>query len=125
MPPASHAAQPRRRAATTRAHPRPRRVALRQSAMRVRWERLGRTALLWVFAIVLALAAKQGLTLYSTYDQARGVRAVVARLARENRALERERATLSNPVVIAQAARRLGMVEPGERAYSVVGLHGH
>lgn len=125
MPPASSAAQPRRRSRTAPAARSRPRLTLRDSALRVRWERLGRVVLVGVFAIVLGLYLKQGLSLLGTHSQAAGQQAIVQRLARENRRLERERAALSDPATIELDARKLGMVNPGERPYVVTGLHPH
>lgn len=122
MPPASSAAQVRRRSRTAGA-PRPR-LTLRESALRVRWERLGRIVLVGVFAIVFALYLKQGLSLLATHSQAQGQLAIIERLARANKQLEAQRAALSDPTTIELDARKLGMVNPGERPYVVTGLHG-
>jgi cell division protein FtsB len=116
------AVSPRARA-TRRAPARPRRVGTaRSSAMRVRWDRVGRVGLLIVFAVVAGLYIQQGLALVSTHSQAVQQLAIVHRLASENRSLERQQRSLKDPATIERDARALGMVRPGERPYVVTGL---
>jgi cell division protein FtsB len=92
--------------------------------MRVRWDRVGRVGLLVVFAVVAALYIQQGLSLLSTHSQATQQLAIVHRLAHDNRALQRQQASLKDPATIERDARALGMVRPGERPYVVTGLPG-
>ena len=91
--------------------------------MRVRWDRVGRIALLLLLAAVVALYVQP----------ARSLRLDVARLQRQaagaDAAAARARALLSRraralrePRTIETEARRLGMVRPGERPYVVSGL---
>ena len=75
---------------------------------RIRWDRLGRWALIGVFALVLYLYIGPALSWLQTYREAARQREAVAEL-RAPGALERE-------------ARRLGMVKKGERAYIVEGV---
>ena len=44
------------------------------------------------------------------------------KLARENRDLRQRKAALDDPAAIEREARRLGMVAPGERSYSIRNL---
>jgi cell division protein FtsB len=97
---------------------------MRAPAMRVRWDRVGRVGLLVVFAVVAALYIQQGLTLLTTHSQAAQQLAIVRRIARDNRALERQQRSLKDPATIERDARALGMVRPGERPYVVTGLPG-
>jgi cell division protein FtsB len=97
---------------------------MRAPAMRVRWDRVGRVGLLVVFAVVAALYIQQGLTLLATHSQAAQQLATVRRIARDNRALERQQRSLKDPATIERDARALGMVRPGERPYVVTGLPG-
>jgi len=95
---------------------------MRGSLQRVRWDRLGRIALLVVLAAVVGLYVRQGLSLLSTHSQAEKQLAIVHRLSRENAKLIRERDALNDPSVIERDARALGMVRPGEHPYVVTGL---
>ena len=91
---------------------------------RIRWDRLGRWALIGVFALVLYLyigpAAHAG-----SRPTARpsSQRAEVAALRAENARLRaRQRDAAARRSALEREARRLGMVKAGERAYVVEGL---
>ena len=89
---------------------------------RIRWDRLGRWALIGVFALVLYLYIGPALTWMSTYKEAARQRQAVAEIKQENERLRARKAELSAPGAIEREARRLGMVKAGERAYIVEGL---
>ena len=89
---------------------------------RIRWDRLGRWALIGVFALVLYLYIGPALTWMSTYKEAARQRQAVAEIKQENERLRERKAELSAPGAIEREARRLGMVKAGERAYIVEGL---
>jgi cell division protein FtsB len=91
----------------------------------VRWDRLGRVALLVTFGVVAALYVQQGLSLFATHSQADRQLATVQQLVRENRRLRDQAQALRSPATIAQDARALGMVRPGERPYVIVGQTSH
>ena len=95
---------------------------MRDSLVRVRWDRLGRIALLVVLLVVAGLYVRQGLSLLSTHAHAQRELAIVQRLRRENAKLVRERNTLNDASTIERDARALGMVRPGEHPYVVTGL---
>jgi cell division protein FtsB len=107
--------------AATRPAPRPRRVPLRSSVVRVRWERVGRIALLVVLVAVVGLYAERALSYVSTREQASQARAVYVQTARAHRALERQRSSLSSPETIMRRARALGMTRTGEQPYVITG----
>jgi len=88
----------------------------------IRWDRLGRWALIGVFALVLYLYIGPALTWMSTYKEAARQRQAVAEIKQENERLRERKAELSAPGAIEREARRLGMVKAGERAYIVEGL---
>jgi cell division protein FtsB len=88
---------------------------------RIRWDRVGRRALIAVFALVLYLYVGPAMRWISTYRQAERQRAGVARLRAQNTSLrDRERA-LEAPGSLEAQARSLGMVRAGERLYVVQG----
>jgi cell division protein FtsB len=97
-------------------------MVARRTAARIRWDRVGRTALLVVLVGVVALYVKPTVTYVSTYREAGQRDAEVAALQRENERLRKRRAELRDPRALEREARRLGMVKPGERAYVVEGL---
>jgi cell division protein FtsB len=90
--------------------------------MRIRWDRLGRWALIGVFALVLYLYVGPLLTWIGTWREAGHQRAEVAALRAENKRLRAERAALRAPGALEREARQLGLVKAGERAYVVQGL---
>ncbi len=89
---------------------------------RVRWDRLGRFALLFVGVLLVALYVNPLRTYIATRQEASTKRAEVAKLQQEHSALVRRQAQLRRPSSVETEARRLGMVRPTERAYSVKGL---
>jgi cell division protein FtsB len=81
--------------------------------------------LLIVLAVVAGLYIQQAVEYLSTRSAANAQRAAATRLARENAALTREQRALNDPATIKREARALGMIQPGERPYVVVGLPSH
>lgn len=88
---------------------------------RIRWDRLGRCALLGVFALVLLLYVGPAARWVSTYRQAKEKRAEVAALQVVNRNLRAHERSLSQASSLDRQARRLGMVQAGEKLYVVKG----
>jgi cell division protein FtsB len=95
---------------------------MNRRSLGIRWDRIGRWALIGVFALVLYLYIGPALTWISTYKEAGRQREAVAALRAENERLRARKAELSAPGAIEREARRLGMVKAGERAYIVEGL---
>jgi cell division protein FtsB len=89
---------------------------------RIRWDRLGRWALIGVFAFVLYLYIGPAARWVTTYRQAKQKRAEVAALHVENRRLRAQQRELKRPSAQEREARRLGMVKAGERSYVIEGL---
>jgi cell division protein FtsB len=89
---------------------------------RIRWDRLGRWALIGVFALVLYLYVGPAINWIQTYREAGRQRADVAALRAENVKLRAQRRALVGAGALETQARRLGMVKAGERAYIVSGL---
>jgi cell division protein FtsB len=92
------------------------------AAARIRWDRIGRWALIGVFALVLYLYIGPARTWVSTWLEAKQRRAEVATLRAENHKLRAHRAALERPGALEREARRLGMVKAGEKEYVVRGL---
>jgi cell division protein FtsB len=113
---ASVAARSRARRAPAR-----RRPAARRSAG-IRWDRVGRFALLGTLFVILLLyvsPAKHWLEQSGTAgEQKRELR----ELNEQNRDLRRRVRTLRRPEALEREARRLGMVKRGERAYVIENL---
>ena len=90
--------------------------------MRIRWDRLGRWALIGVFGLVLYLYVGPLLNWIGTYREAGRQRAEVAALRAENVRLRAQKRALKAPGALEREARQLGMVKAGERAYVIEGL---
>jgi cell division protein FtsB len=90
----------------------------------IRWDRVGRVALLMVLFGVVALYVGPSLSFFSTYHEAKARRDEVRTLQAENDRLRARRKALQNPRTLEREARRLGLVKPGERPFIVKGLPG-
>jgi cell division protein FtsB len=91
-------------------------------APRVRWDRIGRLALLFVGLLLIYLYINPLRTYVSTWQEARTKRQEVSQLQREHAALVQRAKALRSTGSIEVEARRLGMVRDDERAYVVRGL---
>jgi cell division protein FtsB len=89
---------------------------------RLRWDRLGRIAMLCVVAVLLYLYASAGISLLSTWKEAGQDSAQVESLERQHVALEAQHAALTSPGTLTEEARRIGMMRPGEHTYVISGL---
>jgi cell division protein FtsB len=92
------------------------------AAARIRWDRVGRWALICVFVLVLCLYVGPARTWLATYAEAKRQRATVAELKAENRRLRAAKRDLKGADALEREARELGMVRAGERAYVIQGL---
>jgi cell division protein FtsB len=92
------------------------------SHARIRWDRLGRIALLFVAALVLYLYIGPTRSFVTTYKESKQRKGEVAALKRENQRLVARRNQLRRPQTLETEARGLGMVRGGEKAYVVRGL---
>jgi cell division protein FtsB len=101
---------------------RPRVVA--GGARAIRWDRVGRVALLVVLFGVVALYIGPSVSFFQTWREAKARRGEVQQLQAENRRLRARRAALKDPRTLEREARRLGLVKPGERPFIVKNLPG-
>ena len=88
----------------------------------IRWDRLGRLALLGTLIVILMLyisPAKHWLQQSSTASEQRQE---LRDLTQENEQLKNRVHALKDPGALEQEARRMGMVRQGERAYVIEGL---
>jgi hypothetical protein len=88
----------------------------------VRWDRVGRIAMLCVIGALVYLYLSAGIHMFTTWRQSTHDRAVVTSMEREYGSLVKQHATLSQLATVEAQARRLGMMKPGERPYVVGGL---
>ncbi len=93
-----------------------------QAAARVRWDRLGRIAMLLVMLALLFLYLSTGLHMLSTWQQSRHTDARVATMQAEHRRLLSEHNRLSSQANLEESARALGMQRPDEQTYIIAGL---
>ena len=89
------------------------------AASRIRWDRVGRWALICVFAFVVYLYIGPARTWVSTYAEAKRKRDDVASVRAENARLKAHKAKLEQRGALELEARRLGMVKAGEKLYVV------
>ena len=115
MPPASSSAAGRRVAARPT-------TALGAAALRVRWDRVGRVALLMLLLLVALSYIGPARSLLSTWRESHAKQAQVQQLQREHEALLQRARQLRDPRTVQAEARRLGMVKPGERPYVIQDL---
>jgi cell division protein FtsB len=99
-----------------------RRVSHIDSARRVAWARVGRVTMLVVLVVLVLLYVGAGRSLWSTWHESKAAQAQEASLAAQNRSLKARKASLSSNASVIAAARRLGMVKPGEQPYAVLHL---
>ncbi|WP_445152264.1 FtsB family cell division protein [Baekduia sp. Peel2402] len=102
--------------------PRPRVVA--GGGRAIRWDRVGRVALLVVLLGVVALYVGPSISFLHTYKEAQTRRGEVRALQAENARLRARKQALKSPATLEREARRLGLVKPGERPFVVKGLPG-
>jgi cell division protein FtsB len=112
-------AAPTRGAPRRRPSRRPRPAARPAGAGRVRWDRVGRVALLCLLVVVLMLYVAPLRNWLSQSQLAEAERQEMRTLERERARLSRRARALERPEVIELEARRLGMVRRGERPYVI------
>ena len=89
---------------------------------RIRWDRLGRVALLGTLLMIVfayASPARQWVKQSGTADHQKQA---LSELSKENRTLKNRVRALRDPGALEREARRLGMVRVGERSYVIENL---
>jgi hypothetical protein len=94
----------------------------RRPGPHVRWDRLGRTAMLCVLVALLYLYLSAGVHMFSTWRQAHRDTAAVSVMQREHRKLLAQHETLGRQETVEAEARQLGMRKRGEQSYDVGNL---
>jgi cell division protein FtsB len=89
------------------------------ASSRIRWDRVGRWALICVFAFVIYLYIGPARTWVSTYGEAKRKREEVAKLRERNEDLREQKRQLKRKGAVELEARKLGMVKAGEKLYVV------
>jgi cell division protein FtsB len=88
----------------------------------VRWDRVGRTALVLVLFGVLISYLNPVVNLIDAWRDSKAGEERLSELQREQASLEEQVEKASSPLTVEREARRLGMISPGERSYVVHGL---
>jgi cell division protein FtsB len=99
-----------------------RRVRKKAAPSRVRWDKLGRIALVLVLFLVLASYLNPLVNLLQAWQGSKSSDAQLAQLKQQRVELIHQLREASSPATLEREARRLGMVKPGEHAYIVHGL---
>jgi cell division protein FtsB len=88
----------------------------------IRWDRVGRFALLTTLVVILLLYISPAKHWIQQSRTAGAQNAELRDLADENKELKRRVRALRDPGALEREARRLGMVRQGERAYVIENL---
>jgi hypothetical protein len=91
-----------------------RRPAARRGPSRVKWDRVGRIALVLVLGAVLYSYLNPAIDFVKTYTATTAAKAKLHDLLGENRRLHRAVQSSEDPIVIDRKARAQGMIGPGE-----------
>jgi len=125
MPASSATHAPPRRRPQPRAQARSERGGLLGGAVagsRVRWDRVGRAAMLCVMAALVYLYLSAGIHMFSTWRQSHRDSAAVVSLELEHTRLQRQHEHLIKPGTLEADARQLGMMKKNEQPYVISGL---
>jgi len=88
----------------------------------VRWDRLGRIAMLIVLLGLAYLYIGAARSYVGSYMDSSHRRVVISRLRHEDSQLRARRNMLLRPSTLEHSARALGMIRPSERPYIIQGL---
>ena len=85
----------------------------------IRWDRLGRAALVGTVGVILLLYISPAKHWIEQSGTASAQSEELAELEEENESLKRRARELRDPAALEREARRIGMVRQGERAYVI------
>ncbi len=97
----------------------PRRASHGRRRSAIRWDRLGRLALLGTLGVILLLYISPAKHWIEQSGTATAQSQELDDLKAENARLEQRAKELRDPAALEREARRLGMVRQGERAYVI------
>jgi cell division protein FtsB len=89
---------------------------------RIRWDRVGRVALLCVLVAIVGLYIGPARSYWTARGESERRQAEVERLEREHERLKARKKALGTPQTLETEARKLGYVLPGEKAYVIEDL---
>jgi cell division protein FtsB len=90
--------------------------------MKINWDRFGRVALVIVLFAILVSYLNPVVNFVHAWRDSKTTKEHLAELRQENVDLQRQAADDSSDAVLVREARRLGMVRPGERAWTIKNL---
>jgi cell division protein FtsB len=99
-----------------------RRVRRRVGPSRIRWDRVGRVALVLVLFGVLVSYLNPVVNLLQAWQGSKASEHQLSQLKQQKVQLQQQLRDVSSPATLEREARKLGMVRPGEHAYVVKGL---
>jgi cell division protein FtsB len=102
--------------------PAPRRPGARRSPSRIKWDRVGRIALVLVLFAVAYSYLNPAINLFETYRSTTAAKAEFHQLLAENKRLHRAIQSSDDPAVVAAAARKQGMIAEGEKPFVMRGF---
>jgi cell division protein FtsB len=114
----SSSSRPKRRPAPRRARPGP-----RTDPSRIKWDRVGRIALVLVLFAVAYSYLNPAIDLFKTYQSTTAAKAEFHELLKENKRLHRAIQSADEPAVIERVARQQGLSREGETTYMLRGLN--
>ena len=88
----------------------------------MRWDRVGRVALVLVLFGVMASYLNPLVNLADAWKDSKQGEERLAELKREHTDLQRQVDEAESPLTLGREARKMGMIKPGERLYVVDGL---
>lgn len=100
----------------------PRAIGAGSPVARIRWDRVGRFAMLCLLVALAYLYLSAGIRIYSTWRQARSDSAQLTTLEHEHVRLLRQHEALGRRGTVEEEARRLDMMHAGEQTYVVTHL---
>src|ERR1700735_5571642 len=112
---ASNRRPPKRRPAA-------RRPGARTSASRIKWDRVGRIALVLVLFAVAYSYLNPAIDLFKTHQSTTAAKAEFHTLLKENKRLHHAIQSADEPAVVEQIARRQGLSGEGETNFVLHGL---
>jgi cell division protein FtsB len=97
-------------------------VRRRVGPSRIRWDRIGRIALVLVLFGVMVSYLNPVVNLIDAWRDSKVGERNLVELKAEHAGLEQQLDRAEDPLTLEREARKLGMVKPGERAYVIRGL---
>jgi len=100
----------------------PRRRTRGRPASRIHWDKLGRVVLVLVLFVILCSYVNPVVNFVDAWRNSHAQRSELLQLERQHSRLVAKAEALNDSGAAAEAARKLGMVAPGEHSFVVRGL---